>query len=230
MPTTGKAQYDSYQILFTDINGHASAGRSAMHIEVDPDLPPVVEIVEPKQENGDLAEDGQLRIRVKAFDPDYALRRVAILGLVERKGQGGARQRKWFCRCSWTAPKPYKGLPAYANKDGEGYLFVPRNLHLKAGDVVRYCATAVDNKEPRPNQTIREPDGTADDQIRRRAGGPARREGRSAWRRWEPAPGERKSGNNGEGKPGENGQGDSSSKAEGTKGSDPARISTAQRR
>ena len=37
----GKAQYDCYQILFTDTNGHSVRRPVRYHIDVDPDLPPV---------------------------------------------------------------------------------------------------------------------------------------------------------------------------------------------
>ena len=60
----GKAQYDRYQILFTDTNGHKVRRPVQYHIDVDPDLPPDIEIVEPSQEEVAVAEDGQLPIRV----------------------------------------------------------------------------------------------------------------------------------------------------------------------
>src|SRR5262249_27651418 len=34
------------------------------------------------------------------------------------------------------------------------YQFIPSKLGLKAGDVVRYWAVAVDNKSPAPNETV----------------------------------------------------------------------------
>ena len=76
--TPGKAQYDCYQILFTDIDGHTVRRPVRFHIDVDRDLPPNIEIVEPLQEEVAVAEDGQLRIRVRAFDPDFALRQVTL--------------------------------------------------------------------------------------------------------------------------------------------------------
>ncbi len=60
---TGKAQYDCYQILFTGVNGHGVRRPVRYHIDVDPDLPPEIKIVEPRQQEVAVAEDGQLRIR-----------------------------------------------------------------------------------------------------------------------------------------------------------------------
>ena len=79
----------------------ASAGRSDITSTSIRDLPPEIEIVEPEQEEVEVAEDGQLRIRVHAFDPDYGLRHVTLQAERERKS---ARRRNWACRCSWTAP------------------------------------------------------------------------------------------------------------------------------
>ena len=77
---TQKAQYDQYQILFTDIHGHNGHLPIRYRIDVDPDLSPIIEIVEPRKEDVEVPEDGQLRIRVHAFDPDYGLRYVTLQG------------------------------------------------------------------------------------------------------------------------------------------------------
>jgi len=74
----GKALYNSYQILFTDSDGHKVRRPIRYRIDVDPDQPPTIEIVEPSKEEVTVAENGQLQMRVHAFDPDFALRRVTL--------------------------------------------------------------------------------------------------------------------------------------------------------
>ena len=66
----GKAQYDHYQILFTGVNGHRRppAVRNTTSTSIR-DLPPDVEIVEPQQQEVDVAEDGQLPIGVTPSIP-----------------------------------------------------------------------------------------------------------------------------------------------------------------
>jgi hypothetical protein len=141
-PGKAQAQYDKYQILFTDIHGHGVRRPVRYHIDVDRDLPPEIEIVEPVQEEVEAPADGQLRIRVRAFDPDFALRRVTLQG--EREGH------PLDLPVLLDRTKPEKAWPKPF--DGE-YVFRPADLKLKAGDLVRYWATADDNKEPRGNHS-----------------------------------------------------------------------------
>lgn len=139
----GKAQYDCYQIRFTDTSGNKVRRPIQYHIDVDPDLPPEIEIVEPHQQKVEVAEDGRLSIRVSAFDPDFGLRRVTLHA--ERGGQNLGLP------VLLDRPKPEK---AWSKRFQGEYEFRPADLKLKAGDLVRYWATAEDNKEPRPNQSV----------------------------------------------------------------------------
>ena len=104
----GKAQYSSYQILFTGTNGHSIRRPVRYNVDVDRDLVPDVAIVEPQQQQEQqeptLAENGQLTIKVHAFDPDFALRYVTLQA--ERGLRPEAKRKNWVCRCSWTAPSP----------------------------------------------------------------------------------------------------------------------------
>ncbi len=54
------------------------AGRSNIISTSIADLPPDIKFIEPDQEEVAVAEDGQLRIRVQASDPDYGLRHVTL--------------------------------------------------------------------------------------------------------------------------------------------------------
>ncbi len=143
----GKAQFSGYQILFTDTNGHSVRRPVRYNIDVDRDLPPVVQIDKPLQEVVEMPEDGQLPIHVKASDPDFGLRHVTIQA--ERETKAGREADQLSLPVLFDRPKPEKAL---LNVDRE-YLFRPAELKLKAGDVVHYWATADDNKEPRPNHS-----------------------------------------------------------------------------
>ena len=111
-------------------------------IDVIRDLPPEVQLVEPQNEEVQVAEDGRLAIKVRAEDPDFALRRVAlravrddrslpIAPLLERRPP----EKPW--------PGEFQGT----------YSFQPARLGLKAGDRVQYWAEAEDNKEPAANRS-----------------------------------------------------------------------------
>ncbi|MGO9111878.1 MAG: hypothetical protein ACLP9L_21845 [Thermoguttaceae bacterium] len=148
----GKAQYSGYQILFTGTNGHSVRRPVRYNIDVDRDLPPDIEIVEPRQEEVNVSEDGQLRIRVHAFDPDFALRYVTLQadreGRAEGEVQAEREAQKLGLPVLLDRTKPNKAWPKPF--DGE-YIFRPSDWNLKAGDLVRYWATAEDNKEPQAN-------------------------------------------------------------------------------
>ncbi|MGA2502351.1 MAG: hypothetical protein ABSH20_31810, partial [Tepidisphaeraceae bacterium] len=144
----GKPQYDHYQILFTDSRGRKVRRPVQYQIDVDRDLPPEVEIVEPHPAEVRVAEDGQLRIRVHAFDPDFALRHVSLQG--ERMAEKLREAEKLGLPVLLDRPKGEKAWPKPFDGD---CIFRPDDWKLKAGDRVRYWATADDNKEPRSNHS-----------------------------------------------------------------------------
>jgi len=200
----GKPEYNSYQILFTDFDGHAVRRPARYRIEVDRDLPPTIAIVEPSREDVAMAENGQLRIRVHALDPDFALRRVTLEA--EREGE------KLGLPVLLDRTKPDE---AFAKPfDGE-YLFRPANLKLKAGDVVTYWATADDNKEPHANHSESTPRRT----IRIVAGGQGgQRDPQNQPGQGDKQPDETKAGQNGERSKTGKGGSDPSGKAEESNG------------
>ena len=150
----GKPPLDCYQILFTNTDGHTVRRPVRYHVDVDRDLKPVIEIVEPRvephQEYISLPEDGQLRIRVHSFDPDFALRHVTLQA--RREAQAGREAENLGLPELLNRTKPDKAMPKPF--DGE-YIFRPADLKLKAGDQVTYWATAEDNKEPPQTTPIR---------------------------------------------------------------------------
>jgi hypothetical protein len=142
-----KSQLTSYQILFTTLDGKSVLRPVRYNVDVDRDLPPDIQFLEPKEsEDGKthLSKNGKLTIRLRALDSDYALRRVTLHAECKER----ELQLNWPVLLDRIKPDK-----AYVGKfDGE-YNFRPADFPLKEGDVVRYWATADDNKEPRPNHS-----------------------------------------------------------------------------
>ncbi len=135
-----KPEFESYQIRFTDAKGRENRRPIRHRIEVLPDLPPEVTVVEPEKEETQVAADGKLEIQVRASDPDFALRRVAIQA--ERDGQ----KLDLPPMLDIKAPQPGKTGEFVGRFD-----FEPAKLDLKGGDRVEFWAEAEDNKEPTAN-------------------------------------------------------------------------------
>jgi hypothetical protein len=138
---------ECYQIRFTDPQGRENRHPIRHRIEVLRDLPPEVELVSPKDQEVAIPENGQLEIQVRAVDPDFALRRVAIK----------AERRKEALRIAPLLDRPRPGEPHKGEYTGK-YLFEPSRLGLKSGDQVTYWIEGEDNKylsdeEPEPNRS-----------------------------------------------------------------------------
>ncbi len=137
-----RAEYDSYLLRFSDLQGHENLHPVRYTIEVIRDQPPEVQLVEPQSRTIDVAEDGRLPIKVRAVDPDFALRRVTLQA--ECNGQSLPIAPLLDLRGD---EKPWQG------EFRATYVFEPRCLGLKAGDRVQYWAEAEDNKEPAANRS-----------------------------------------------------------------------------
>lgn len=131
------AKFDSYQLRFADASGRPNTRPVRYRIDVIRDMPPTVELVEPQSREVQVSENGKLAIRVRAEDPDFALRRVTL-----------------FAKCrDKSLPIPPlldKKAPekAWQGAFSATYSFVPSQFGLKADDRVQYWAEAEDNKEP----------------------------------------------------------------------------------
>ena len=134
-------EYESYQLLFTDAMGRRNQRPIRYRIETIPDEPPVVQMVDPPGEHVGLPLDGELVLRVRAEDPDFALRRVALLA--EREGE----PLSIAPLLDRPAPEPGHEGPFEAS-----YRFRPQALGVSVGDDVSYRFEAVDNKEPVANR------------------------------------------------------------------------------
>ncbi len=129
---------ESYQVRFTNEQGEVSEQPVIHKLGVTPDLPPEVEILQPRLQKIELPEDGQLTIEARGVDPDFALFDLHLTG----KSTAGELFRK-------TLLPP--GAPQ-SQASGK-FDFVPAAYNLKAGAVVTYQAIAVDNRrDPVTNQ------------------------------------------------------------------------------
>jgi hypothetical protein len=137
-----RAEYESYQLRFADLQGRENQRPIRHRVEVIRDLPPEVRLVEPQKDEVQVAVDGELAIKVWARDPDFGLRRVTLRA--QRDGKdlpiGPLLEAK----------KPEKAGPG---EFSGAYAFRPDKLGLKAGDRADYWAEAEDTKEPTPGQT-----------------------------------------------------------------------------
>ena len=142
-------EFDCYQLRFRDDAGQANPQPPRHRIEVIRDLPPEIELVSPTEDEVAVAENGRLEIRLRARDPDFALRRVAV--------RAECDGRSLVIPPLLNAPHPnefqaeYVFEPAQARFEGDGS--DPAACRLKAGDRVRYWAEADDNKQPTPGHS-----------------------------------------------------------------------------
>ena len=128
-----RPQHDCYRLLFTDHQRRSNPRPTRHRIEVVPDRPPEIQLLHPQQDV-EVPEDGRLEIRLRAEDPDFALRRVILKVKCDGKDLD---------------------IPSLLDKPHPGefqtvYPFEPARLGLKAGDRVLCWAEAEDNKQPQP--------------------------------------------------------------------------------
>lgn len=112
-------------------------------IEVLPDLAPEVSIDLPDEDPVRVPPDQPVRVRVRAFDPDYAVSSVFL----ETRPEGGNRLRQTTL---WEARQG-------RSSEASGTLrmstrIVPSQAAVGA-NVLEYRAIVVDNRQPEPNST-----------------------------------------------------------------------------
>lgn len=140
-------EFRDYQVRFADADGRENRRPTRHQIQVVPDLAPRVELalgaLEEVPEEVQLPAGGSVDVRVSAEDPDFGLRRVALVA--QKQGAG-------------LPIAPLLDVPRGASRPGHRgpfqgtYRFEPARLGLKPGDVVVYWALAEDNKLPLPNR------------------------------------------------------------------------------
>jgi hypothetical protein len=140
-----KAEHESYQLRFSDTQGQENRHPIRHHVDVVRDLPPDVQILEPREQETAVPINGRLAIRLRAEDPDFALRRVLLLGKLEGDTQGKPITIDTPLNVKST-DKPWTGA-----FQSECFL-EPAKLGLNVGDRVQFWAEAEDNKEPKPGR------------------------------------------------------------------------------
>ena len=138
----GRPEHDCYQLRLVDLDGRRDRRPIRYEIDIIRDLPPDVQLVDPPARHVELPVDGTLELKVRAEDPDFALRRVALRAERDEKGLLIKPLLKKL-RSQTALAEPFEGA----------YRFVPAQLELNVGDEVIYWAEAEDNKEPVPNRS-----------------------------------------------------------------------------
>jgi hypothetical protein len=137
-----RTEHDWYQIRFTSAGGKPNRWPSRYGIEVLADRKPEVELIAPSDEETRMPQNESLEIRVRAKDPDFALRLVSPQ----------ARQRDQNLPLPALLDKPSPDEP-FAGEFQGSFVFEPAKLGLKPGDRVQYWIDAEDNKEPEANRS-----------------------------------------------------------------------------
>lgn len=136
----GATSTSNYVLRFTSTDGQANNDPPQYQIEVIRDLAPEVSILEPEAESMDVALNQRVRVAIEARDPDYALKRVRLIG--EAAGKRVLEQD-------------------LLRGDGKGGFkaeteIVPQAVGLQPGDVLDYWVEATDNRTPQPNVSVSE--------------------------------------------------------------------------
>ncbi|MBN2216578.1 MAG: hypothetical protein JW719_04305 [Pirellulales bacterium] len=132
-----RPEHDCYQLRYVDAGGRANRRPIRHRIEVIVDRLPEVRLVDPPRDRAQLPVNGVLPLKVRAEDPDFALREVAIRAVHNERSLPIRPLLKI------VAPSP--------PREGvfeETFAFKPAELGLKPGDSVEYWAEALDNKTP----------------------------------------------------------------------------------
>jgi len=132
-------EYEGYKLVVTNERGESNPQPPTYRIEVIPDLPPQVDVYEPKQRDVKLPADQELSIDVRARDVDFALADVRLTAT--RNGQRLLDQSL------------VKGQNLRLDQPVRpSFRFAPARLGLQPGDEVLFRVTAIDNKLPQPNR------------------------------------------------------------------------------
>lgn len=135
-------RHRSYRVRFVTKEGLRNEGPIVHALDVQRDLPPEVEVLDPRQSRTEIPEDGSREIVIRALDPDYGVSVVELRAVASGSDLSLA---------------PLLNDPA--GRTGQvvvKHTFTPRELGLKAGDQVVCWARAEDNRAA-PGQTTPEP-------------------------------------------------------------------------
>ncbi len=134
------AEHASYVLRFTNQEGRTNRNPVKYPIEVLLDYEPEVRILTPQEKVLDVRLNGTVAIEIEATDPDFALAEVRLHGEVAGRG---VLEKQMLAK-------------EHKEKFTGRFAFKPSEHGLKAGDVLQYWATAVDNRTPKAGSTSTE--------------------------------------------------------------------------
>ena len=147
---TAAVETENYRIRVWDSHEQSNPDPIIYPIKVIPDLSPEVAIVVPTKSPVEVPVGGQQIIEVHAMDADFELESVTLE--IERGIDTLGRPTIW--------EKP-DGKSGKGNQVAE-YRFRPAEHRLRAGDVVRITATAIDNRSIPGDPTVKPNESTTD--------------------------------------------------------------------
>lgn len=131
----------SYMLRYTSVEGLDNNEPPQHTIEILPDYPPEVELLEPKERSVDVRLNETVAIDLDARDPDFALRTVTIR-LAKEDGTP--------VDDVVLLDKPHQGRFART------WDFTPADQELRVGEIVEYWAEVTDVRTPQANRSTSE--------------------------------------------------------------------------
>ncbi|MDG2384608.1 MAG: hypothetical protein P8N76_23265, partial [Pirellulaceae bacterium] len=122
--------FAAYQLRFSNHDNARNEEPARYQIQVTADLSPLVEILNPRRREIELAENRKMMIEVRALDPDFALTAVRL-----HAAAGGLELLK-----QPLLDAPHQGQGVFV------YELQPNRLGLTAGDTLVYWAEAEDDR------------------------------------------------------------------------------------
>ncbi|MDZ7616988.1 MAG: hypothetical protein U1E05_08290, partial [Patescibacteria group bacterium] len=136
-----RPQHESYQLRLVDMAGRVNPRPVRHRIEVIRDLPPEIALLAPREQQSQVPADGQLTLRVRAEDPDFGLKRVAL------RAVSSGRELQTPTLLTQSA-----GETGFRGPFTGEYEFRPAEFSLQPGDRVLYWAEAEDVRQPTPGR------------------------------------------------------------------------------
>lgn len=142
--TSGK--YRSYQVRFRTEDGVMNPHPVLYHIDVQRDLPPEIQWIEPTAAEVEMPENGSLQAKLRAIDPDFGIRQIRVVAT--------EKEQPLFDQSLLAEPRSGQTI--------QSWTFVPSKYGLKDGDVVKLIGIAEDTRtdyegQLRPNVTESRP-------------------------------------------------------------------------
>ncbi|MCO6046148.1 hypothetical protein NG895_19790 [Aeoliella sp. ICT_H6.2] len=128
----------SYMLRYTSTEGLENHNPPQHTLEILPDYPPEVEVLQPEQRTRDVQVNETVSIAVEGRDPDFALRTVM---LKFAKEDGTEVHEQMLLKDG-----------RHEGRYDKQWDFTPVDLGLKPGEIVEYWAEATDVRSPQANR------------------------------------------------------------------------------